>query len=301
MGEMFGRYRLDVPLGAGGVGEVWRAYDTGLDRVVALKMLLSRFRGDPDAAARFHREARMAGRLRHRNIVRVHTFGEIDQRLFLDMELIEGANLRDVLTGAGPLDLPRALAVLDQVAGALDAAHALEGPPEGRMVHRDVKPANVLLEPGSRTEPEHVYLADFGVARAVLEGTSVTREGEVNGTPDYMAPELWRGEPFDHRVDVYALAVMLFEMVTGAMPYPRPTLESTIAAHLTADLPEPSRLARGLPRSFDEVIARGMAKHPHDRYPRAGELAAAARAALDPVVRSPGGRAVRADVPSPRG
>jgi serine/threonine-protein kinase len=276
-GEAFGHYRLEARLGSGGFGEVWRARDTKLDRVVAVKVLQDRSLDDPRAADRFHREARMAARLRHRNIVRVHTFGEIDGRLFLDMELISGSDLRTVLA-AGPLDPPRALRILEQVAAALDAAHAVDGPPENRMVHRDVKPANVLLEPVG--DQEQVYLADFGVARAVLGGTSLTGAGEIHGTPAYMAPELWNGTASDHRADIYSLTVMLFELVTGQVPYPGPALEAVIAAHLTAPPPRASAFDPRLPPAFDDVIARGLAKQADDRFDRAGDVAAAARAAL---------------------
>jgi serine/threonine-protein kinase len=199
LGDAFGHYELEARLGSGGVGEVWRARDTQLDRVVALKVLQDRSLGDPQAADRFRREARMAARLRHRHIVRVHTFGEIDGKLFLDMELIFGSDLRTVLATTGPLDPPRALRTLEQVAAALDAAHALDGPPENRMVHRDVKPANVLLEQDGGQE--HVYLADFGVARAMHGDISLTQTGAVHGTPAYMAPELWNGIASDHRAD----------------------------------------------------------------------------------------------------
>jgi serine/threonine-protein kinase len=278
--EVFGHYRLTALLGSGGFGEVWRAYDTRLDRTVALKLLQGRGPAAPEAVARFRREAQMVGRLRHPNIVRVHSFGEIDGRLYLDMELIEGTDLRTLLADAGALAPARALRIAEQVADALDAAHGLDGPPAARAVHRDVKPANVLLEWRRGGRDEHVYLADFGVARAVLGGTAVTREGYVNGTAEYVAPELWEGAAYDHRVDVYALAVMLFEMVTGRLPFTAPSVEALIAAHLTKPPPAASRINPRLPARFDNVVAIGLAKNPDHRFQQAGELIAAAAAAL---------------------
>ncbi len=279
VGEMFGRYRLVEQLGAGGVGEVWRAVDTSLERVVALKMLLPRFRDDPESAARFHREARLAAGLRHPHIVRVHAFGEIDRRLYLDMELVEGESLAAALAAGGPLHPHRAADVVERIADALDTAHAVGGPADRRMVHRDVKPANILLEPRPRGR-EHVYLVDFGVARTVAASQQITGVGGVVGTPSYMAPELWEGRDSDHRVDVYALAVTAFEIVTGRLPYPRSTVEGLVTAHLTEPVPRPSELRPGLPVAVDAVLARGMAKDPAARHPSAGDLGEALTAAL---------------------
>jgi serine/threonine protein kinase len=145
------------------------------------------------------------------------------------------------------------LAIIDQVASALDAAHGLDRPPDKRMVHRDVKPANVLVE----TRPDgsdHVYLADFGVARALVPGTRITQDGGVVGTPAYMAPELWEADHTDHRVDVYSLAVMTFELLTGTLPFARTSLEAVIRAHLMADVPAASAANPGLPAAVDEVL-----------------------------------------------
>jgi serine/threonine-protein kinase len=175
------------------------------------------------------------------------------------------------------------LTIIDQVASALDAAHGLDRPPDKRMVHRDVKPANVLVE--TRTDSsDHVYLADFGVARALVPGTRVTQAGAVVGTPAYMAPELWEENGSDHRVDVYSLTVMLFELLTGTLPFERTTLEAVIRAHLAAEVPAASAVNPDLPAAVDDVLRRGMAKNPDDRYNSASELAKAARAALSAVL-----------------
>jgi serine/threonine protein kinase len=282
VGEIFGHYRLERLLGSGGVGEVWQAVDTNLDRVVALKRLKPWLQTDSEALARFKREARSAARLRHPHIVRVHNSGVIDGRHFLDTELVEGIDL-DRLARQGRLPIPRILTIIDQVASALDAAHGLDRPPDKRMVHRDVKPANVLVE----TRPDgsdHVYLADFGVARALVPGTRITQAGAVVGTPAYMAPELWGEDGSDHRVDVYSLAVMAFELLTGTLPFERTTIEAVVRAHLIADVPAASAANPGLPAAIDDVLRRGMAKSPNDRYARAPELAEAARAALTAVL-----------------
>jgi serine/threonine protein kinase len=281
VGEIFGHYRLDRLLGRGGFGEVWQAEDTNLDRVVALKRLNPSLQSDSEALARFRREARAAARLRHPHIVRVHNSGVIDGRHFLDTEFVEGVDL-DRLLAQGRLPVPRILTIIDQVASALDAAHALDRPSDQRMVHRDVKPANVLVETRSDGS-DHVYLADFGIARALVPGTRITAVGEVAGTPAYMAPELWEEDGSDHRVDVYSLAVMLYQLLTGTLPFERTTLEALVRAHLMADVPAASTADPGLPAAVDDVLRRGMAKDPDDRYATAPELAAAARAALSPV------------------
>jgi serine/threonine protein kinase len=286
VGEIFGHYRLERLLGSGGVGEVWQAEDTNLDRVVALKRLKPSLHTDPEALARFKREAKAAARLRHPHIVRVHNSGVIDGRHFLDTELVEGVDL-DRLLRQGRLPIPRVLTIIDQVASALDAAHGLDRPSDKRMVHRDVKPANVLVE----TRPDgsdHVYLADFGVARALVPGTRITQDGAVVGTPAYMAPELWEADRTDHRVDVYSLAVMMFELLTGTLPFERTTLEAVIRAHLMADVPAASAADPGLPAAVDDVLRRGMAKNPDDRFARAPELAEAARTALSAVLKNGG-------------
>jgi serine/threonine protein kinase len=298
VGEIFGHYRLERLLGSGGVGEVWQAEDTNLDRHVALKRLKPWLQIDSEALARFKREAKAAARLRHPHIVRVHNSGVIDGRHFLDTELVEGVDL-DRLLKQGRLPIPRVLTIIDQIASALDAAHGLDRPSDKRMVHRDVKPANVLVE----TRPDgsdHVYLADFGVARALVPGTRVTQAGAVVGTPAYMAPELWEENGSDHRVDVYSLAVMLFELLTGTLPFERTTLEAVIRAHLAAEVPAASAVDPGLPAAVDDVLRRGMAKNPDARYDSASELAKAARAVLiggkptatsSPPTGSPGGGA----------
>lgn len=274
MGDrVFGPYRLLSRLGQGGMGEVWRALDTRKDRRVALKILGSWVGDDPDYARRFRREAALAARLNAPNIVPIHDYGEIDGQLFIDMPLVAGTDLEQLIEREGPLPPARAVGILDQVADALDIAH------RAGLVHRDVKPSNTLVT-HPRADRDFVYLIDFGIARA-LGSISISQTGSVIGTPAYMAPERFEGDG-DHRGDVYALACMLYTALTGRPPFepPEKNLVGYVYAHLHAPPPRPSRHNPAVPDAFDAVVARGMAKQPDDRYSSAGELAAAARAAL---------------------
>ncbi|MFI7678250.1 protein kinase [Actinophytocola sp. NPDC049390] len=264
---MFGRYRIDELLGRGGMGEVHRAHDTDADRAVALKRL-SVADADDEARARFRRESRIAASLHGPHIVTIHDHGEIDGRLYLAMDLVEGTDLRRVLDD-GPLPAERAMEILSQVAVALDAAHA------AGVVHRDVKPANILLD-----ESGTAYLVDFGIAKSLApDATSVTRTGEI-GTLDYMAPERLTHRGADHRADVYALACVLFECLTGKKPFPAEDAAGKLAAQLNDPPPAPSVFDWRIPRAVDLVIATGMDKEPDRRYPSAGQLTAAATTAF---------------------
>jgi len=267
--EQFGPYRIEGLLGRGGMGEVHRAYDTAHERVVALKLLSDPFVGDEAFRARFRRESQIVARLREPHVIPIHAYGEIDGRLYLDMRLVEGRDLKELLED-GPLEPARAAGIVAQVAGALDAAHA-----DG-LVHRDVKPSNVLV-----TSADFVYLVDFGIARSMTaEGTSITGTGNVIGTLDYMAPERFGDAPITGLVDVYALACVFFECLTGRRPFPAEGAAAQMGAHLTAPPPLLSRTRPGLPAALDAVVARGMAKNPADRYPTAGAFAEAVQTAV---------------------
>jgi serine/threonine protein kinase, bacterial len=266
--SQFGPYRLTKLLGRGGFGEVYEAYDTKKKRTVALKLLPPSYSGNPAFRNRLFREASTAGRLNEPHVVPIHDYGEIDGRLYIDMRLIAGSDLRVVLDDGGPLDPQRAVAIVEQIASALDAAHA------ERIVHRDVKPANILLTPGN-----FACLVDFGLANAATDA-KLTTAGNTVGTFAYMAPERLANEEIDHRADIYALTCVLYECLTGEAPYPIADMAALIAAHLTSPIPRPSLQRPGIPSTFDEVIAKGMAKTREDRYSTAGELAAAARKAL---------------------
>ncbi|MFH5209971.1 serine/threonine-protein kinase [Antrihabitans sp. NCIMB 15449] len=267
----FGRYRLRELIGEGGMGQVYEAYDTMTDRIVALKVLPQQMAADKEFRERFRREAHAAAGLRDPHVVPIHDFGEIDGRLFLDMRLIEGTDVGAMLRASGPMPPRFAVSVIDQVGSALDAAHA-----EG-LVHRDVKPSNMLVTPKN-----FVYLIDFGIARSVGD-TNLTSTGIAIGTMTYMAPERFTTGQADARADVYALACVLHECLTASRPYPGKSLEQQVAGHLNTPPPKPSALRSSVPTAFDEVVARGMAKNPNDRYDTAGELAAAAYQALRAV------------------
>ncbi|MGY4101554.1 serine/threonine-protein kinase PknD [Nocardia sp. R16R-3T] len=266
----FGRYRLLSLLGQGGMGQVWRAHDSLTDRVVALKVLPERFADDEELRERFRRECRTVAQLTEPHVIPIHDFGDIDGRLYLNMRLIEGTDLRTVLMREGALSPQRAVAIIAQVAGALQAAH------DAGLAHRDVKPSNILL-----CADDFAYLIDFGIAHAADDRT-LTKTGETLGTFAYMAPEAISAEvKTDARMDVYALACVLDECLTGRPPFASTSgIEGVIAHHLRTPPPRPSTTTPDVPTAFDAVIAKGMAKNPDDRYQTVRELAAAARAAV---------------------
>lgn len=268
-GTQFGPYRLMRLLGSGGFGEVYEAEDTTMNRVVALKLLASTFSQNAVFRERLFREARTAGRLREPHVLPIHSCGEIDGQVYLDMRLVRGRDLETVLKSEGPLDPARAVNLIRQTAAALDAAHAEQ------VIHRDVKPANILI-----SGDDFASLVDFGLANAAGDAR-LTKPGKAVGTFDYVAPERLSNAPVDHRCDVYALACVLFELLTGTPPYAEhQDMPSLMNAQLSAPIPRPSQQRAGIPAALDEVVARGMAKNPDERYPSAGELAAAAERAL---------------------
>ncbi len=272
--QQFGPYRIEALLGRGGMGEVYRAFDTEHDRTVALKVLSEHLAADSGYRERFRREAHLAARLNEPHIVPIHRYGEIDGRLFLDMRLVPGRDVAAALAADGPMSPERAVSIVSQTARALDAAHA-----DG-LVHRDVKPSNVLLSGAG--DDEFVYLVDFGIARSTSDGQgpSLTQTGAALGSFDYMAPERFLEKPIDQRVDVYALACVLFECLTARRPFNGDGLATLMYAHLNTTPQAPSVVRPGLPRGLDDVVLKGLAKEPDERYSTCGELAAAARAAL---------------------
>jgi serine/threonine-protein kinase len=274
-GTPFGRYQLIDLLGRGGMGEVWRAHDTELDRVVALKMLLPHFTQDAEFEKRFRREARAAARLDDPHVVPIHDVGEIDGRLYVTMRLINGVDLHTVLND-GPLEAGRAVYIVEQVAAALHSAH------QAGLVHRDVKPSNILL-----AQNDFAYLIDFGIAHASGE-TGLTSVGSTLGTWSYMAPERFGDGEIGPGCDVYALACVLYECLTGELPFPGTTLEQIAVGHMVMPPPKPSEDRDTVPTALDGVIATGLAKKPTDRYQSTVEMAAAARYAVtDPTLSDP--------------
>ena len=267
-GTMFGPYHLKRLLGRGGMGEVYEAEHTVKKFTVALKLMSSVFSQDPVFRKRMEREARITGRLLEPHVVPIHDYGEIDGQLFVEMRLIEGTDLASVLEEHGRLAPSRAVAIIHQIASALDAAHA------AGVTHRDVKPPNILV-----TRDDFAYLVDFGIASARSD-EKLTQLGTAVGTFKYMAPERFTNEEVTHRADIYALACVLYECLTGAAPYGADSTGVLIAAHMLEPIPRPSVEGLDIPPAFDAVIERGMAKSPDDRYATAGALAAAAHEAL---------------------
>jgi serine/threonine-protein kinase len=273
-GTPFGRYQLIELLGRGGMGAVWRAHDTTIDRVVALKMLLPHYAQDPDFDKRFRREARTAARLNDPHVVPIYDVGEIDGRLYVTMRLIDGVDL-DTLLKSGPLKPERAVHIIEQIASALHTAH------RAGLVHRDVKPSNILL-----ADNDFAYLIDFGIARAA-DDTALTSEGSTIGTWAYMAPERFRAGDIGPSSDIYALACVLYQCLTGEPPFPGSTLEQVAVGHMVAPPPRPSETSNTVPPGLDRVIESGLAKQTTDRYPTAVEMAAAARQAITEPTSQP--------------
>jgi serine/threonine protein kinase, bacterial len=271
VGTQFGPYELQALIGEGGMGEVYRAYDTVRERLVAIKLLRPEVAADQGFQQRFRRESRVAARLQEPHVIPVHDFGDIDGVLYIDMRLVEGASLKDVLGVDGALPPTRAVSIIRQVAAALDAAHG------NGLVHRDIKPENVLLTPD-----DFAYLVDFGIAHGGGEA-NVTSTGLVIGSCAYMAAERFSGGRGGPAADVYSLTCLLYECLTGRAPFEAGDVRQMMGAHMFSPPPRPSIMRRGINRAFDDVIAKGMAKQPTDRYASAGELAkAAAAASSDP-------------------
>jgi len=271
VGRRLGRYEIQAPLGRGGMASVYRALDLNLRRQVALKVLLAPAGAD-DSAGRFLREAQTLASLHHPHIVRVYDYGEQDNMRYIVQELLPGPTLAqelDALRAQGrTMPLPDVEQVISQVAAALDYAH-------GRgVIHRDLKPANLI-----RNAEGAVVLADFGIAK-VTEALAHTQTGVVVGTPTYIAPEQAGGRPVTPATDIYALGVVLFELLTGRPPFQRDSPLAVAVAHLSDPPPAPSALRPHLPPALDAVVLRALAKEPAGRFASAGELAAALRQAL---------------------
>jgi len=268
----FGPYELHSLLGRGGMGEVYRAYDREQARMVALKLLPADIATDACFVERFKRESYAAAQLNDPHVIPIHRYGEIDGRLYIDMRLVDGVDLAELLAREGRLPLDRAVTIVAQAAQALDAAHAQQ------LLHRDVKPSNLLVTPN-----DFVYLVDFGIAQVggANAGRALTVDGSAIGTFDYMAPERLQGGPgVDGRADVYSLTCVLYEVLTGCRPFPADNFLALMNAQLHAPPPRVTALRPDLPAGLDAVIARGMAKHPGDRYATCGELAAEAALVL---------------------
>jgi serine/threonine-protein kinase len=289
-GQGFAGYRIEGIAGQGGMSVVYRATQISLDRPVALKVIAPELAADEGFRARFQRESRVLASIDHPNVIPVYEAGEAEGRLFIAMRWVDGTDLRALLTAENGLDWVRAALIVAQVAEALDAAH-------GRgLVHRDVKPANILIE--RRRGAEHAYLTDFGIARTP-DSETLTRTGQWVGTLDYAAPEQIQGGRADARSDVYSLGCVLYQALTGSVPYPRDSDPAKLWAHIKDPPPVARKLRPQLSPEMDAVIARAMAKRPDRRFATAGALGRAALAAVesDAAETKPDGTAV---TPAPK-
>ena len=275
VGTVIAGYRIESLIGRGGMSVVYLAHHESLERKAALKLLAPELAENEAFRQRFIRESRIAAGIDHPNVVPVYDAGEADGLLFISMRYVRGSDLKTLLAERGPLDPPDVVRVMDQLAAALDAAHD-----EG-LVHRDVKPANILLSPATPpTRVGHVYLADFGLTKKSLSGSGITKSGQFVGTIDYVAPEQIRSEPVDGRTDVYSLGGVLYECLTGEPPFVRDTEVAVMFSHLNDPPPRPTTVRPELPGAIDGVVATAMAKSPADRPRTPGELAVAVRDAL---------------------
>ena len=272
-GDEIAGYRVAGLAGRGGMGVVYRATDLALERPVALKLIADELAGDEGFRQRFRRESRLAASIRHPHVITVFAAGEADGVLYIAMDYIDGTDLRAMLTDHGRLEPQLAAEIAAQVASALDAAHART------LVHRDVKPANVLI--AAAREGPHAFLTDFGLTKDMGSTSGMTETGAIVGSMDYVAPEQIEGGHVDARADVYSLGCLLYETLTGSVPFPRDSTVAKMYAHLHDPAPPATAVCADVPRSFEPVLERAMAKRPEDRYPSAGDLGRAALAAAE--------------------
>ena len=254
------RYRIEERLGSGGMAEVFRGFDTVLSRPVAIKILAPRFASDPSFVDRFRREAQAAARLNHPNVVGVYDTGSDDGTHYIVMEFVEGRTLADFLAKGGSLPPLKAVEIAEHIADALQAAH------EQGVIHRDVKSANVMV-----TREGTVKVMDFGIAR-MAEGDDVTQTAAVLGTASYLSPEQAQGRKVDARSDIYSLGIVLYEMLTGGVPFVGETAVAVAYKHVQETPPLPSTKNPEVPAALDAVVMRALAKNPANRYPSAREF-----------------------------
>lgn len=292
-GRQLAGYLLQDEIGRGGMAVVYRAEDLRLGRTVAVKLLAPELARNDTFRQRFAHESRVAAAIDHPHIVPVFEAGETEGVLYIAMRYVQGRDLRALLDRDGPLPLETACRIGLQVASALDAAHAHD------LVHRDVKPGNILIAEGTDSDrPEHAYLTDFGLTKKSLSLTGFTSVGQFVGTLDYVAPEQISGRPVDGRCDVYSLACVLFEMLTGAPPFRRDDDMALLWAHQYDPPPALTQQRPDLPESVDTVFAQSLAKAPDDRYETCRGFVAALRAAGRAAGPGPAAGAARAHPPT---
>jgi len=268
VGAEFASYRIQGVLGRGGMSVVFRADNLRLGNEVALKVLSAELSENDAFRERFVRESRLAASINHPNIIPIYDAGEEDGLLYIAMRYVAGSDLKSMIRQEGPISLRRAADIISQVARGLSVAH------ERGLVHRDIKPANILTERagGTGETVDHAYLADFGLMKHQVSRSGLTDTGQFLGTVDYVAPEQVEGRQTDHRADVYSLGCVLYECLTGSVPYPRDSDVAVLFAHVQDTVPRITDLRPDLPSTIDEIAARAMAKRPEHRYASAGDL-----------------------------
>lgn len=269
IGQRVGQYEILSLLGRGGMATVYRARQASMGREVAIKVILPAQEDPGDLARRFAREVRIVASLSHPHIIKVFDYGEQGDLLYLVMELLKGGNLANMMR-EGPLPQDTIVRILEQIASALDYAHSLD------IIHRDLKPQNVLLDAHT-----NVHLTDFGLAKILDQETSLSDSGMARGTPAYMSPEQWMSDPVDARTDIYCLGIMLYQMLSGELPFNARTPYGMLQMHVNEPPPSISSLRADLPVSVNGVIYQALAKSPEDRYQSAKELVEDLKLALE--------------------
>jgi streptogramin lyase/predicted Ser/Thr protein kinase len=289
VGTELAGYQIEGVIGRGGMSVVYLAEHVRLGRKVALKVLAPELAGSERFHDRFMRESKLAASIDHPNIVPIYDADEAEGVLYIAMRYVEGSDLKQAIRDGGRLEPLRVSAIVDQVASALDAAHARG------LVHRDVKPANVLLTP-----EDHAYVSDFGLTKRAVSVSGLTETGQLIGTIDYVAPEQIKGDPVDQRADVYSLGCLLFECLAGHAPYPRDIEVGVLWAHVETPPPTVTEERPELPPEVDDVLALAMAKDPAERTAAAGDVATGFRSAIGLEPPAGGRVAVRRRKPKPR-
>jgi hypothetical protein len=273
IGTEFAGYQIEGVLGRGGMSVVFRALNLNLGNTVALKFMNLELAEDDRFRERFVRESRTAASLSHPNIIPIYAAGDWEGLLYIAMRYVAGKDLKALIRARAPLPLPRTVSIIGQVGGALDAAHS-----KG-LIHRDIKPGNVLMESRSAGDADHVYLSDFGVTKHKLSRSGLTSTGHFVGTVAYVSPEQARGEGVDHRSDIYSLGCVIYECLTGVVPFDKDEDYAMLLAHVQEEPRPVSTLRRDLPPDLDALVARALAKDPEDRYQSCRELVADLRSA----------------------
>lgn len=272
-GVLLGKYQIEEQLGRGAMSVVYKALQTGVSRHVAIKVMLGHLVSQPGFAERFKREARAVAKLQHRNIVALYDFDDQDSTAYIVMEYVHGHSLGQLIKG--PMPVPQAINFVSQLADALDYAHGLG------VIHRDVKPGNMMIEEGT----DRLVLMDFGFSKIVEENTQLTRPGTNLGTPHFMSPEQVLGKPVDNRTDIYAMGVVLYQLLTGKLPYSGESAIAVLKKVLQESMPRPSLEVPSIPPAVEQVVLKATAKNRDERYETARAFKTALLDASTPSAR----------------